>query len=135
MTLLTALESQGGAGGGGVLLYLGMVGKFCNGDPRFWDFRSNRVSILCLITIWLTPSFYRKIVFSLSHLVSEILGPNVGQIFHQNVLFNSFYVFCITFLLDFRSIWPRFSLILDRASFLQNLRSDGFQFFITCQTR
>ncbi len=30
------------------------------------------------------------ISLSLSHLVPEILGPKVGVIFHQNVLFNSF---------------------------------------------
>ncbi len=31
-----------------------------------------------------------KIGLSLSHLVAEILGPKVGVIFHQNVLFNRF---------------------------------------------
>ncbi len=32
----------------------------------------------------------KKIGLSLSHLVSEILGPTVALIGHQNVLFNSF---------------------------------------------
>ncbi len=32
----------------------------------------------------------KKISLSLSHLVPEILGTKVGQIFHQNVLFNRF---------------------------------------------
>ncbi len=31
-----------------------------------------------------------KIGLSISHLVPEILGPKVGLMFHQNVLFNSF---------------------------------------------
>ncbi len=31
-----------------------------------------------------------KIGLSLSHLVTDIFGPKIGQIFHQNVLFNSF---------------------------------------------
>ncbi len=34
----------------------------------------------------MTPSFCRKNGFAPSHLVPEILGPNVGLIFHQNVL-------------------------------------------------
>ncbi len=38
---------------------------------------------------------------SLSHLVPEILGPKVGLIFHQNVLFNRFKAFCINFPLMF----------------------------------
>ncbi len=49
------------------------------------------------------PSFCRKIGLSLSHSVPEILGPKVGLMFHQNVVFNSFEAFCINFLLDFRS--------------------------------
>ncbi len=35
------------------------------------------------------PLSAEKIGLSLSHLVPEILGPKVGLIFHQNVLFNS----------------------------------------------
>ncbi len=34
------------------------------------------------------PLFRRKIGLSLSHL--EILGPTIGLMFHQNVLFNIF---------------------------------------------
>ncbi len=78
------------APGGGVLPYLGMVGRFRGDDPRFWEFRSDWVPILYLSTIWLTPSFWRKIGLSLSHLVPEILGPKFGLFFHQNVLFNRF---------------------------------------------
>ncbi len=37
----------------------------------------------------------------LSHLVQEILGPNVGLIFHQNVLFNRCKAFCVNFPLIF----------------------------------
>ncbi len=37
----------------------------------------------------------------LSHLVPEI--HKVGLIFHQDILFNSFYIFYINFLLDFQS--------------------------------
>ncbi len=47
-------------------------------------------SILYLNTIRLTPFSAEKISLSLSHLVPEILGPKVGIIFHQNVLFNRF---------------------------------------------
>ncbi len=51
--------SPGGTGGG-ILPYLGMVGRFRGDDPRFWDFQSDWVPILYLITIRLTPSFCRK---------------------------------------------------------------------------
>ncbi len=49
----------------------------------------------------------------------------------------SFYVFCVNVLIDFRSIWPSFSLILDlfNPSFLQNLRSDWIQICIMFWTR
>ncbi len=43
----------------------------------------------------------KKVSLSLSHLVSEILGPKVGLIFHQNVLCNRFKAFCINFPLIF----------------------------------
>ncbi len=76
------------------------------------------------------PLSAEKISLSLSHLVPEILGPKVGLIVHQNVLFNGFSTFCINFLLDFQSNWPPFSLILDLfdPSFSQNLISDSVQF-------
>ncbi len=41
-------------------------------------------------TLQLPPFSAEKIGLSLSHLVPEILGPKVGVIFHQNVLFNRF---------------------------------------------
>ncbi len=34
-------------GGGGVLPYLGMIGRFCGDDPRFCDCRSDLVPIVC----------------------------------------------------------------------------------------
>ncbi len=73
----------------------------------------------------------KKIGLSVSHLVPEILGPKVGLIVHQNVLFNRFKAFCINFLLDFQSNWLPFSVILDLfgSSYLQNLRSDCVNFF------
>ncbi len=60
--------------------------------PPFWDFRSNWVPLLYHNSIWLTPSFCRnnRFVSILFTLVLEILGPNLGLIFHQNILFNSF---------------------------------------------
>ncbi len=84
--------------------------------PRWW-------SMFLRFLIWLDPYFMadqhlihpfycREISLSLSHEVPEILGPKVGQIFHQNVWFNSFWAFCINFFLDFRSNWLPFSLIL-----------------------
>ncbi len=75
-------------GGGGVLAYLGMLGRFRIDDPLLGDCQSDWVLILYHNTIRLTISFCRKICLFLSHLVSEILGPKVGLIFHQNVLFN-----------------------------------------------
>ncbi len=55
-----------------------------------------------------------KMVCFLSHLVPEIIGPNIGLIvhFHQNMSFKSFKTYCINFLLDFQSSWPSFLLIL-----------------------
>ncbi len=84
---------------------------------------------------WRPLSAERNWVVSItfSHLVPEIVGPKVGLIFHQNLLFNSFTVFCMNFLLDFQSNWLTFSLILDlfypSLFFLQNLRSDWVQLF------
>ncbi len=51
---------NGGLEGPGVLPYLGMVGRFRGDDPRFWNFQSDWVPTLYLITIRLTPSFCRK---------------------------------------------------------------------------
>ncbi len=74
----------------GILQYLGMVGRFRCEDPCFGNFQSDWDLMLCLNTIKLNPSFSSKIGLSLSHLVPEILGPKVGLMFHQNVLFNRF---------------------------------------------
>ncbi len=85
---------------------------------------------------WL-PLSAEKISLSPSHLVPEIIGPKVDLIFHQNVLVNRFEAFCINFLLDFRSKWPPFSLILNLfdPSFSQNLWSDWVQLFFVCWTQ
>ncbi len=45
---------------GRVLPYLGMVWRLCGDHPRFWDFRSEWVPILCIITLRLTPLFLQK---------------------------------------------------------------------------
>ncbi len=69
--------------------------------------------------IWLSPSFCRKISWSLSYLVPEILGPKLGLIFKKNVLFNHFlsilYQFSPWFsiqltpsFIELRSFWPLF---------------------------
>ncbi len=55
----------------------------------------------------------KKISLSLSHLVSDILGPKVGLMFIKMYYLTIFMHFCINFLLNFRSKWPLFSLILD----------------------
>ncbi len=66
---------------------------------------------------------------SLSHLVPEILGPKVGQIFTKmylsvlSILYQFspwFSIQLIPFFTDIRSFWP---------SFLQNIRFDWFQIF------
>ncbi len=53
----------------------------------------------------LNEPFYllKKIGLSVSYLVSEILEPKFGQIFHQNVLYLLFLRILYHFLLDFRS--------------------------------
>ncbi len=87
---------------GWVLPYLGMAWRFRSDDQHFWDFRSDYVPMLCLITIWLCPYvmphhdlidphfMQKKINLSLSNLVPEIHRPKVVLIFHKNVLFSSF---------------------------------------------
>ncbi len=96
-------------GEGRELPYLDMAGRFCSVNPYFLDYWSNCVHILCLIMIWLTPSFYRK-----DQLVSITFSSRYTWtlIFHKNVLFNSFEAFCVDFLLDFQTNWPPFSLTL-----------------------
>ncbi len=70
--------------GGGVLSYLGLVGRFGGDDPRLWDFlirlgpyfipQHNPIDPLILA---------ETINLSLSHLVPEILGPKVGLIYRS----------------------------------------------------
>ncbi len=92
---------------GRVLPYLGMVGRFRGDDPHVWDFLSNWVPILCLIKMWLTPSFYRK---------NLILGPKVGLICSSKCISEQFlsilYQFSpwcsfqfTPFFIDLRSFW------------------------------
>ncbi len=50
----------------------------------------------------------KKIGLSLSYLVPEIIGPKVGLIVHQNVLFNRFKAFCMNFLLIYNQIGSLF---------------------------
>ncbi len=64
--------------GGGVLPYLGMVGRFGGDDPRFCDCLSDFVPILWCNQIRLIPP--EKISLCLSHLVPEIRGYKVGLI-------------------------------------------------------
>ncbi len=83
---------------------------------------------------WL-PLCAGKISLSLSYLVSEILGPIVGLILHQNVLFNILCQFSPWFVIQLIPLTP-YSLILDIFDplFLQNLRSDLVQHLISCWT-
>ncbi len=60
------------------------------------------------------PLSAEKIGLSLSYLVPEILGPKVGLILQQNVLFNRFQALCINFPLIFN---PIYSLFIDLKSF------------------
>ncbi len=93
-------ESKGGdivdvLGGGGYshTWDLGLVGWFHSDDPRFGDFQSKMRLNPCFMPHHdsIDPLFCRKkISLSLSHLVTETLGPKIGLIFHLNVLFNSF---------------------------------------------
>ncbi len=71
-----------GGGGGGVLLYLGMVGRFRSDDPLFCNFRSDWVPMLWLNQIRWPPLSAEKLSLSISHLVPEILGHKGGLIFH-----------------------------------------------------
>ncbi len=113
-----------------VLPYLGMVGRFRGDDPHFLRFSDVIGSLFYNTSRSEWPSLsVKKNGLSLSHFVPEIFGPKVGLNFHQNVLYNSFYAFCI-FFINFQSNWPLFSFILDLfdPSILQNLRSD----FLSC---
>ncbi len=119
---------------GRVLPYLGMVGRVRADDPHFWDFLSDWVPILCLIMIWLSPSFCRQNWLSLSHWVPEILGPTFFIIMYYLTVFKHF---VSIFSMIFDPTDPFFPLVLDHfdPSFLQNLRSDCFHFFTACWTR
>ncbi len=54
--------------GGGVLPYLGMVGRFCGNDLHFYDYQSDLVPIVWSNQIRLTPSFCRKKLGYLYHI-------------------------------------------------------------------
>ncbi len=75
------LQNQSFTPGVGVILYLVMVESlFYTSTQSDWP-----------------PLSAEKISLSLSHLVPEILGPKVGLIFDQNVLFNRFKAFYVNF--------------------------------------
>ncbi len=59
--------------------------------PPFWAFSIQLGPYFIPHHNPIDPLFLeKKIGWSLSHLVPEILGPKVGLIFHQNVLFDRF---------------------------------------------
>ncbi len=69
---------------------LGIIDLLLN-YPIFFFFYIHKYCFNCfLFYIW--PPLYaeKKIDLSLYHLVPEILGPNVGLIFHQNILITVF---------------------------------------------
>ncbi len=108
-----------------------MVGNFHSIDPHFWHFTIPLGPFLCPTWSYWPPLSAKKISLFLSHFVPEIIWPKVGLFFHKNLLFDTFEAICNTFLLDFRSCWPPFSLLLDifDSSFLQSLRSHWVHFF------
>ncbi len=99
--------------------------------PVFDIFQCHWVLLLCPTRSYWPPLSAEKICLSLSHSVPEIIWPKVGQFFHKNLSFDTFEAICTTFLLDFQSCWPPFSLLLDifDSSFLKNLRSSWIHFF------
>ncbi len=116
---------------GWVLPFLGMVGRFCSNDPRFGDFQSDCV-LFYISTQSDWPLFpQKKISFSLSHLVPEILELKVVYIFtkmyylpilmHFVSLFSLIFNPIEPFFIDFRSFWPSFS---------QSVRSDWVHVFV-----
>ncbi len=80
--------------------------------PPFWGFTIRLGPYFIPQHNPIDPLFLQKISLSLSHLLPEILGPKIGLIFHQNVLFNRFKVFYINFLLISDPIDPHFHLFL-----------------------
>ncbi len=84
-----------------------------------------------LNTIRLTPSLF------LSHLVPEIVGPNVELMSTKIYYLTDFKHFVSIFSLIFNPIDLPFSLILNlfNPSFSQNLRSDWVQFLFMCSTQ
>ncbi len=85
-----------------------MVGRFHGDDPHFVDFQSDWVPIAYRITIRFPPLSAEKIRLSLALLVSEILGPKVGPILHQDVYLRDFKHFAKVFSLIFDPIDPLF---------------------------
>ncbi len=150
----TWIVFQTGEGGGGVEIYMkhysssqdevtyepwgGMRtpiledgGEFPLYWPPFLTFSDPIGSFFMPDSILLTLSFCRKIC-CLSHLVPEIIWHKVGLFFHKNLSVDTFEAICTTFLLDFWSCWPPFSLLLDifDSSFKKKkLRSHWVYFF------
>ncbi len=109
------------------------VGTFPGIDPLFEICRSVPFYAQ-LDLIDSPPPLQNKIGLYLSHLVPEIIWPEIGQIFLQNTSFDQFqhFVPICSLIFDFvhpiliflRSFWLLF--------FLQNLRSCWVHFFSSC---
>ncbi len=127
-------QNSWGVGGTPILVHGREVPRWW---PPFWGFSIRFGPYFIRQHNLIDPLFLqKKICLSLSHLVLEILGPKIGQIFHHNVLFNRYKAFCINFPIIFDPIDPHFSLILKLIdpSFSQSLRSDWVQFVFACWT-
>ncbi len=70
-------------GGGGVLAYLGMVGRFCGDDPHFCNCQSNLDPIVWYNQIWMTPSFCQNNQFVSTTLSSRYMDIYLVSILHQ----------------------------------------------------
>ncbi len=77
-------------GRGGILPYLGMVGRFRGDDPGLWDIQSDWFLFYTSAQSDWPPLSAEKIGLSLLYLVPEIIVLKVLIILHQNVLFNRF---------------------------------------------
>ncbi len=74
----------------------------------------------------------KKIRLSLSHLVSEILWPTLGQIFHQMYYLTIIKYFASIYSLIYDPVDPLVSLVLDltNPACLQNVRANWLHFLL-----
>ncbi len=121
-------------GRGGALPYLKVVGNLPGIDLLSWHFIIPVGPFDIPLSILSTLSFCRKIGLSLSHLVPEIIWPNIDLSFHQNLSFDNFEAFCSKFVLHFRSCWPPFSLFLYLVTPLFYKTLDPIGSIIACWT-